>query len=146
MPNPPRKTAASSALSRSAKAPGDAVTALLDGVAHPQRALIDAMRAAIQVAVPTAIESIKWNAPSFATAEHFATFHLRGKQGVQLILHLGAKPRPGVDMRILVPDLGHIAEWKGPDRAVVSVRDEAHFGEIRSAITRLIAAWQSHVA
>jgi hypothetical protein len=36
-------------------------------------------------------EGIKWNAPSFYTSEYFATIQLRAKDGVQVILHLGAK-------------------------------------------------------
>lgn len=121
------------------------VTSLLDAAKHPQRPVIDDMRALIAGAVPAAVESIKWNAPSFATAEHFATFHLRGKVGVQLVLHLGAKPKTAQDMRRIVADDRGLLEWKGPDRAIVTVRDAAHLATIRTDLTRLITSWAAHV-
>lgn len=113
--------------------------------AHPQRDLIDAMRALIGRAVPRATESIKWNAPSFALAEHFATFHLRARTGVQLVLHLGAKPRRGLDMRDELGIEAPFLEWKGPDRAVVAVRDAAHLATIQSTLSRVLRAWAKHV-
>lgn len=119
---------------------------MLDAAAHPQRAVIDAMRAIIAHAVPRASESIKWNAPSFALAEHFATFHLRAKAGVHLVLHLGAKPQRALDMREALGIEAAFLEWKGPDRAVVAVRDAAHLSTIQPQLTRVLRAWAAHVA
>ena len=62
----------------------DAVGALLDKLRHPERRLIDAVRDLIAAAAPAAIEQVKWNAPSFAMSEHFATLNLRAKRGIQL--------------------------------------------------------------
>lgn len=121
------------------------MTALLDASPHPQRAVIDAMRTLIARAVPGAVESIKWNAPSFATTEHFATFHLRAKVGVQLVLHLGARPQRARDMRELLGTDAPFLDWKGHDRAVVSVRDRAHLTAIQASLSRLIRAWARHV-
>jgi hypothetical protein len=137
-------TAAAAPPAKSAR-PADSVEALLDTLQHPQRPLIDAMRALVVRAVPAAAESIKWNAPSFATAEHFATFHLRGKGGVQLILHLGARPQKGIDMRDVIDDDLPFLEWKGADRAVVTIRDAAHLDSVRTALTRLLRAWAAQV-
>ena len=121
------------------------IAALLDASPHPQRAVIDALRALIARAVPAAVESIKWNAPSFATAEHFATFNLRAKPGVQLVLHLGAKPRRDVDMREAIEADASLLEWKGPDRALVTVRDAAHLATLRAPLTRILRTWVKHV-
>ena len=65
----------------------DAFLASLD---HPFLREILALREIILGADPSIVEGIKWNAPSFRTSEYFATFHLRARDGVQLILHRGA--------------------------------------------------------
>ncbi len=124
----------------------DAIAALLDASTHPQRAVIDAVRALIARAVPVAVESIKWNAPSFATAEHFATFNLRARPGVQLVLHLGAKPRRDADMREAIGTDAPLLEWKGPDRALVTVRDATHLASIRVPLARVLRTWAKHVS
>lgn len=123
----------------------DAVTACLDAAAHPQRAVIDALRTVIARAVPRASESIKWQAPSFALTEHFATFHLRGRPGVHLVLHLGARPRQAPDMRATLGIEAPFLDWKGPDRAVVVVRDARHLSTIQPALARVLRAWAAHV-
>lgn len=114
-------------------------------VAGDRDALIDAIRAIIRRAVPAAREEVKWNAPSFATAEHFATFHLRAKEGVQLVLHLGARPRKDVDLREELPEAAAIATWKGPDRAVVVVRDAAELARIERQLGALLTKWSRFV-
>lgn len=111
----------------------------------PRQALIDAVRALISRAVPAAKEEVKWNAPSFATTEHFATFNLRAKEGVLLVLHLGAKPRRDVDMRTVIRSSALELEWKGPDRAVVTVRDAAHLARVRTELARVLKAWSKQV-
>lgn len=145
---PKTKKAATTSARRAPKSipATDAVTALLDAAAHPQRAVIDSMRALIARAVPRASESIKWNAPSFALAEHFATFHLRAKAGVHLVLHLGAKPQHALDMREALGIAAPFLDWKGPDRAVVAVRDAKHLATIQPALARVLRAWATHVA
>lgn len=119
--------------------------AVLAASPQPQRDVIDAMRAIIARAVPQAVESVKWNAPSFATVDHFATFHLRAKTGVQLVLHRGARPARIVDMRDVLGEDAGLLEWKGPDRAVLTVRDAAHLSMLRDAIGRLVREWATHL-
>lgn len=132
--------------SRAGHAESRAVDAMLDELAPPQRPLIDALRRMIARAVPGASESVKWNAPSFALSEHFATFHLRSKAGVQLVLHLGAKRRPDVDMRTVIGPRSGVLEWKGPDRAIVTVRDATHLKEMRAELSRILKVWSLQVA
>lgn len=147
---PRRATSRSTTAPRRAttrKAPlGGEVTGLLDAARHPQRPIIDAMRKLIASAVPGAEESIKWNAPSFATVEHFATFNLRATSGVQLVLHMGARPKSSVDLRRRIADDAGLLEWKGPDRALVTVRDAAHLKGIRAALARVISQWAAQLA
>ncbi len=118
---------------------------LLDAIEHPERDLIDALRELLATSVPRAVEEIKWNAPSFAKSEHFATLNLRAKRGMQLVLHLGAKPRSDLDMRMLVSAPADLLEWKGPDRAVVNVRDASHLAAMRNDLQRVLKTWAQQV-
>ena len=65
------------------------IASLLAGLNHPCEREILAVRAIILGVDGRIGEAVEWNAPSYHTTEHFATFHLRGKAGVQVILHLG---------------------------------------------------------
>ncbi|HEX6057456.1 MAG TPA: DUF1801 domain-containing protein [Gemmatimonadaceae bacterium] len=121
------------------------VAALLADLQHPREAEIRALRAIILAAAPGIAESVKWNAPSYATTEHFATFHLRSKAGVQVVLHLGAKARPGVDLRTVVADPAGLLEWRGADRATVTFRDLADIEAKRAAFTAVVRQWLDHV-
>jgi hypothetical protein len=83
---------------------------------HPHKPAIEATRQVVRGADPAIVEGIKWNAPSFRTTGYFATTHLRAKQGVGLILHLGAKVRDVSDFSIddpagLLTWLRRIARW-----------------------------------
>lgn len=66
---------------------------------------------------------------------------LRAKSGVQLVLHQGAKPRSAAELKVRVADSAGLLEWKGPDRAVIVVRDVAHFESIRAPLEGIIARW-----
>lgn len=130
---------------RAATAPADDVAAFLAALEHPHKPLVLAIRRLVLAADPAIGESIKWNAPSFHTTEHFATFHLRAKDGVQLVLHLGAKPRPGANAKRDVPDPDGLLDWKGADRAVVTARDAKELTARKAALTRILRAWITHV-
>lgn len=121
------------------------VEAHLEALDHSERPLVDALRALIASAVPDALEEIKWNAPSFAKATHFATLNLRAKRGIQLVLHLGAKPRTDIDMRTIVTNDGGLLEWKGPDRAVLALTDLAQLQAHAVVIQRVVAVWSQAV-
>ena len=84
-------------MARRAAASGgpEGVERFLASLEHPCRREIAALREIILGAAPGVTEEIKWNAPSFRTTAHFATFHLRATDGVQVILHAGAKRRDG---------------------------------------------------
>lgn len=96
-------------------------------------------------AVPDVREGVKWNAPSFATTDHFATFHLRARAGVQVVLHLGAKPRQDAGLRNGVADPAGLLEWRGPDRATVSFRDLADVDGKAAAFAEVIRQWVTFV-
>lgn len=121
------------------------VDALLATLDHPQLDAIEALRFIILQADPRIGESVKWNAPSFHTTEHFATFHLRAKSGFQLVLHLGAKGRPDATVRATVADPHKLLQWKSADRAIIALRDLADVDAKRDALTHILRHWIEEV-
>lgn len=121
------------------------VDALLAALDHPRIEEIQALRALIRGADPRITESVKWNAPSFATTEHFATFHLRAKAGVQVVLHLGAKPQPDTPLRAGIADPSGLLDWRGPDRATVTFADAADIAARQDAFMAVLRQWLAFV-
>jgi len=121
----------------------DDVEAFLASLEHPAKQDILDLRQAILGADGRITEGIKWNAPSFRTSEYFATFHLRAKEGVQIILHLGAKKRDTPGFGIEDPD--SLLEWLGKDRASVKFRDAKDVQAKRVAFVNVIRQWIEHV-
>ncbi len=117
------------------------VETFLAALEHPFKREILALRAIIREIDPAIRESIKWNAPSFSTTEHFATFQLRHNDGVQIVLHLGPKPRPEVEARTAVDDPQALLEWRGADRALVSFRDVHEIAARKSAFVKVLRQW-----
>jgi hypothetical protein len=124
--------------------PGD-VEAFLAALDHPRKPEIQALRRIILGADPAIGEGIKWNAPSFRTTEWFATFHLRAKAGVQVILHFGAKVRDKSGARAAIADPQSLLAWLGPDRASATFRDLADVEAKESAFAALIRQWIEHL-
>lgn len=114
------------------------VEAFLTELEHPFKREVLALRAVIREVDPAIRESIKWNAPSFATSEHFATFQLRHQDGVQVVLHLGARPRPDVQARTTIDDPQGMLDWRGADRALVSFRDLHEIAARKSAFVKIL--------
>lgn len=129
-------------MAKKVERPGD-VEALLAALDHPYKPEILALRQVILGADPGIAEGVKWNAPSFRTAEHFATFHLRAKEGVQIILHLGVKKRESPDFVIADPE--SLLEWLAEDRASVKFRDAQEIESKRAAFADLIRQWIQQV-
>lgn len=121
------------------------VQAFLAALDHPRKPEIQALRGIILGAVPAIGEGIKWNAPSFRTSEWFATFHLRAKAGVQVILHFGAKVRDRPGARPAIADPESLLVWLGPDRASATFRDLADVEAKHPAFEALVRQWIQHV-
>lgn len=119
------------------------VEALIDTLEHPYKAEILTLRQIILAADPQISEEVKWNAPSFRTTEHFATFQLRAKDGVQIIFHLGAKVTAATGITIADPST--LLTWLAKDRASVSFQNLAEIQAKQSAFADLVRAWIGHV-
>jgi hypothetical protein len=127
---------------RSASAP-ESVETFLASLDHPLKPEILALRQIILGADPSIVEGIKWNVPSFRTSEYFATMHLRAKDSVQVILHLGAKTRDTAGLAIADPE--SLLKWLAKDRASATFRDLKDIDARRSAFTQVIRQWITHV-
>jgi hypothetical protein len=115
------------------------VDALLASLAHPHENAIVRLRQLVLGAHPSVVEGVKWNAPSFATTEHFATFHLRAKQGVVLVMHFGAKQRAG--KRPVIADPAGLLAWVDHQRATITFADLADVEAKRKAFVSVIRSW-----
>ncbi len=112
---------------------------------HPLKQEIITLCQIILGADERVAEEIKWNAPSFRTTEHFATFHLRAKEGVQIVLHLGAKVRSTATTGIEIADPESLLQWLAKDRATVTFRNMAEIEAKQAAFADLIRAWIVYV-
>ena len=121
------------------------VETFLDALDHPHKPEILAIRPIILGVDPRISEGIKWNAPSFRTGEWFATFHLRAKDGLRLILHFGAKKRDGLAPRTAIADPESLLEWLADDRAAAKFRDLADVEAKQTAFAAVIRQWIEHV-
>ena len=119
------------------------VDELVVTLVHPHQDAIQLLRRILKELDPRVIEEMKWNAPSFRTSEHFATLQPRFLQGVQLILHFGAKKRDTSGVSIADPD--GFLQWLGPDRASVKFRDAQELETRRAAFERVLRDWIAHV-
>jgi hypothetical protein len=138
------KTPGDTARKRSAAAP-ESVETFLASLDHPFKNEILALRGIILGADPGIAEGIKWNAPSFHTSEYFATFHLRAKGGVQIILHLGAKKREEPTSGIAIADPESLLHWLGRDRASVMFSDVEDISAREAAFADVIRQWIRYV-
>ncbi len=129
---------------RSASAP-ESVDAFLASLDHPFKPEILALRAILLGADPSIAEGIKWNSPSFRTSEYFATFNLRAKDGVQIILHLGARKQESSAVRAAIADPESLLEWLAADRASVKFRDLKDVDAKRSAFAAVVRQWIAQV-
>lgn len=117
-----------------------AVDAFFAACDHALAAEAQQLRALILGLDPSVREEIKWNAPSFRAPGDFATFQLRKKDELRVILHRGAKtseaPPPVID------DPEKLLQWLGADRAMLTLRR----GDDPSAVLPVLRAWMLQCA
>lgn len=116
----------------------DAFMATLD---HPHADAVQRLRALVLGVDPTIAEGIKWNAPSWRTAEYFATTHLRAKRGLGLVLHLGARARSMPAGGLAIDDPDGLLVWRAPDRALLTFADRAELEARVEAVQAVLRQW-----
>lgn len=123
-----------------AKAKEPNVQTYLRTLDHPRKAEIVLLRDVILASDKAIQESIKWNAPSFYTSEHFATMNLRVKSGIAVIMHFGAKKRE-TKGRPAVADSAKLLEWLADDRAMVTFGSVEDIAAKTEAFQALVREW-----
>lgn len=119
------------------------VEAFLDALDHPCKPALAALRRVLLGIDPAIAEEIKWNAPSFRTTEHFATTNVRGKDGLLLILHLGAK-KAALPAGAIADPQG-LLKWLGPDRASIAFCSDDDVRSRADALAAIVRQWIAHV-
>lgn len=117
-----------------------AVDAFLAHLDHPLKAEIEAVRALVLGLGPEVAEGIKWKAPTFRTTDDFATVNLRSLGSLQMILHLGAKVRPGMETPVIDDPTG-LLKWLGKDRAMATLGAGEAFRANLPAFEALLRQW-----
>jgi hypothetical protein len=117
-----------------------AVDELMKSLVHPATKEIQALRKIILAADPSILEGVKWNAPSFRTAEYFATVNLRSKRCIGVILHFGAKAR-AIDARRSIDDPAGMLQWLAVDRAAVDFESLRDLKEKEAAFQSIVKQW-----
>ena len=123
----------------------EAVDTFMKALKHPAKKAIESLRAAILAAHPSIRDGVKWNSPSFRTTEYFATTNLRAKQGVGLILHLGAKVRSVGVKRDSIKDPQNLLAWLAKDRAMINFTDAKDLAAKTAALQTLVKKWIQYV-
>lgn len=101
---------------------GNAVDVWLDSLSPETRAMVDRLRAIVRAAAPELIETIKWNAPSFADGDQDRiTLGLERKGGVRIVLHRGAAVRDAAGFSFDDPHM--LTKWPSADRGVATFAD-----------------------
>ena len=113
----------------------------LSALDHPFKQEIIALRKIILNSDPSIGEDIKWNVPSFYTKEFFATFHLRGKDSVKVILHFGAKIRDETIQDSAITDPDSLLVWLGKDRASIKFANMNEVIARQSAFENILRQW-----
>lgn len=118
-----------------------AVIEFLRELEHPLKKEIEAVRKLVLGVSPEIREGIKWNAPSFLTTDHFATFNLRTQDRVRLILHTGAKVKDTAQKGLKIADPAGLLEWLAPDRCLVALSDSKDLQAKRAALEAIVREW-----
>jgi hypothetical protein len=127
----------------------DSVNVYMKSLEHPLKPVVEAIRRTILAADQRITEGIKWNAPSFYCYGWFLTFHLRAKNGVQVVLHHGAKVRGDTTLSSMIDDAAHLLTWPSKDRAITTFTSLEDFQNRCEAFEKIIkqwAAYQAHLA
>jgi hypothetical protein len=117
------------------------VDAFLKAITDARKPLLQALRRLIVGADPRIVEGIKWNAPSFHHVDWFATTNLRGKDGVMLVLHTGAKVKASATKGVPVEDPDGLLRWLARDRAVLEFGTVGELKAREAGLRKIIKQW-----
>lgn len=112
----------------------------LGGLEPSARTAIDLLRQLVMSACPQLVESIKWNAPSFAlNGEDRVTLGVERAIGTRLVLHRGARIQDAGGFRFDDPE--RLCRWPAQDRGIVRFNSPQDVAAISDKLQALVARW-----
>jgi hypothetical protein len=117
----------------------------LAGLDPDRRELVEAVRALVRDVDPALVESVKWNAPSWALhGTDRITVNTANKQGVvTLVLHMGATHPEDRSAPPVMDDASGLVGWRSDIRGVLAFADladlEAKAARVRDVLGRWLA-------
>lgn len=119
-----------------------AIDSMIGAMDPAFRDVVEAIRRTTLGADREITEGVKWNGPSFYLEGWFATVNVRGR-GVMVVLHQGAKKRPGsgAGLRESLGDASGMLRWHSDDRATATFVDQADFDAKRRTFAGVVRAW-----
>lgn len=118
----------------------DGVDIFMEKLDHPYKDAVNRLRTLIKGINVEICEEIKWNAPSYKLADHFATFKLHPTKTIQIVLHRGAKPKP-LDKAFMLDDQHNILKWVAADRCVITLNSSKQATDLEIEVCKLISEW-----
>lgn len=117
----------------------EAVDAFMAKLEHPHKDATAELRRIMCAADLSIAEGVKWNAPSYRTTEYFATTHLRAKDGIGIVLHLGSKVRDTPAFQLEDPQ--GLLKWLAKDRALMNFAGIHDVRGHEAAIQAIVRQW-----
>lgn len=117
------------------------VDEFLAALKHPLKPEIEAVRRTILGADKKIGEGIKWNAPSFHTGDHFATFNLCATDSVQFIFHLGAKVKDNSTLGLAIKDPDGLLKWLAKEHCIATLGDMKDVKARGPALAGIVRQW-----
>ena len=118
----------------------NAVDSYLENVREPPRAALTELCRIITSSDDRIRGEIKWNAPSFAIDDHFATTGIVKGGGIRLVLHTGAR-RISPPRAIVIPDPEKLLDWRDADRAVALFENIDDVRGHEASLRAILTAW-----
>ena len=117
------------------------VTSFLDDLTHPLRKEIDEVRSIILSSESSLSENIKWNGPNYSVGENDRiTMRIQPPKQVQLVFHRGAKVLKQPKGK-LIDDTSGLLDWKGNDRAVITLKSMDEIKSAKKALAEIVVKW-----
>ncbi len=117
------------------------VTKFLDGLNHPLRAEIEALRLIILNSTDGLTENIKWNSPNYCfNDQDRVTMRIQPPKQIQLIFHRGAKKITQPKDK-LIDDTSGLLIWKENDRAIASFKNMDEIKKTTSNLQKILNSW-----
>ncbi len=109
--------------------------------------VVEALCALIGLALPTAKQTTKWNAPNFEIDGYdLITLNLSPKHLVRIVFHRGAKSHDTKTGARLVPDKSDSLTWATDQRAYVSFSDLSAVQNATPWLTDFCQKWVAAAA